>query len=204
MAVLIALFTTVLLMGLGLSIVLVGTSEATLAADDRAARALREAAMAAVHVAVADLRGRPWSALLAAGSVAPFSAAPGRLVGASVTPPAPWGGSPLDLLALTADVQASADTGAGDPQAWRLFVCGALDELVPGAAGGPWYLGAWIADDLADADGDPSVDANGILSLRAVAFGPRGAMRATAVTVRKTVVAGEPEQVTILTIRPAS
>jgi len=205
MAVLMALFATVLLMGLGLSIVLVGTTEATLAADDRAARALREASLAAVHVAVADLRAQPsWSAILAAGPVAPFSAAPGRSIGTSAAPPAPWGGSPLDLQAMTADVEASADTGAGDAQVWRLFECGSLDQLVPGSAAGSWYVAVWVADDRADEDEDPAVDANGVIALRAVAYGPRGARVATVVSVLKTAVAGQPDRVRVLTIRPSS
>ena len=205
MAVVMALFATVLLSGLGLSIVLVGTTEATLAADDRAARALREASLAAAHLAVSDLRAQPsWSAVLSAGSPAPFSAAPGRAIGTSARPPAPWDGSSLDLEAMTADVQASADTGGGDAQAWRLFECASLGELIPGGGAGPWYVAVWVADDRADGDGDPAVDTNGILSVRAAAYGPRSARAVTVVSVMKTVVAGEPDQVRILTIRPSS
>lgn len=204
MAVLTALFATALLMGLGLSVALIGAAEATLAAHDRTVRALREASLAAAHLAVADLRARAsWSAVLAPGSVSPLSAAPGRVVDASVSPPAPWSGVPLDLRLLTADVQAAADTGVGDPQVWRLFECGSLQALVPGVSADPWYLGAWVADDGADGDGDPLTDRNGILAVRAVAYGPRGARVATAVSVMKTVVAGA-DQVRILTIRPLS
>ena len=109
MAVLTALFATMLLMGLGLSVALIGTTEAALAAHDRAARALREASLAAVHLAIADLRAQPsWSAVLGVGPASPLSAAPGRVVDASLSPPAPWGGAPLDLRVLTADVQAAA------------------------------------------------------------------------------------------------
>lgn len=205
MAVLTALFATVLLIGLGLSIALIGTTEATLASDDRAARALREASLAAAHLAVADLRARPsWSAVLAPGSVSQVSAAPGRAADISLTPVMPWGGGTLDLRVLTADVQAAADTGVGDPQVWRLFEYGALQHLVPAISTGPWYLGVWVADDPGDGDGDPSTDGNGILAVRAVAFGPRDARVTTAVSVRKTVVAGGADRVSVLTIRPAS
>jgi hypothetical protein len=204
MAVLTVLFATVLLMGIGLSVALIGTSEATLAADDRAARTLREASLAGVHLAVADLRLRPsWSAVLSPGT-APFSANPGRAFVPDLTPLAPWDGSRLDLVAMTADVQAAADTGVGDPQAWRLFECGWLDALVPGAGAGPWYVAVWVADDTADGDGNPSTDANGVVLLRGVAYGPRGARVATVVSVMKTVVAGEPDRVRILTVRPVS
>lgn len=205
MAVLTALFATMLLMGLGLSIALIGTTEAALAAHDRTARALREASLAAAHLAIADLRAQlSWSAVLAAGSVSPLSAAPGRVMDASLSPPAPWGGAPLDLRVLTADVQGAADTGVGDPQVWRLFECGSLQALVPGVAAGPWYLGVWVADDGADGDGDPVTDSNGILAVRAIAYGPRDARVATAVSLMKTPIAGGPDRVRILTIRPVS
>ena len=203
MAVLSALFATVLLMGLGLSVALIGTTESTLAAQDRAARALRQASLAAAHLAIADLRLRPsWSAVLTAGSIAPLSAAPGTTVPASLTPSSPWDGSVLDLVQMTADVQAAADTGGGDPQAWRLFASGRLDALVPDARAGPWYIAVWVADDLADHDGDPSIDSNGIISLRAVAFGPRQARVTTVVSVGKTPVPGGPDRVRVLTVRP--
>ena len=202
MAVLTALLATALLMGLGLSIALIGTTDAALAAHDRTSRALREASLAAAYLAVADLRGQPsWSSVLAPGAATIVSAAPGRFLDADLAPLAPWDGSVLDLRAMTADVAADADTGGGDPQVWRLFASGRLPLLMPDAAVAPWYLAAWVADDRADGDGDPLADANGILVLRAVAFGPRGARVATRVSAMKTLVAGT-ARVRILTIRP--
>jgi hypothetical protein len=202
MALLTTLFATALLMGLGLSIALVGTMEGVLGAHDRNARALREASLAAAHLAIADLRAQPsWSAVLAAGPIPPFTAVPGRAIDPNVPPVAPWGGAPLNLLAHTADVQAAADTGNGDPQAWRIFESGRLDRLLPGTAAGPWYLAVWVADDWADGDGDPAADTNGILAVRAVAFGPEGAAMTTTVSVMKTTVAGGPERVRVLAIR---
>ena len=202
MALLSAILATTVLMGLGLSIVLLGTSEAVLAAHDRMARALREASMAAVHLAIADLRRQPaWSTVLAAGT-APLSAAPGRAADLSVTPPAPWGGGMLDLSQLTADVAAAADTGSGDPQLWRLYEFGRLDSLVPGAPGLPFYLAVWVADDAADGDGDARTDSNGILALRAVALGPGQVRAVTAVSIGKTTPPTGPAAVRILTIRP--
>lgn len=205
MAVLSALFATALLMALGVSIVLIGTTEATLAAHDRAARAVREAALAAAHLAVADLRRQPsWSAVLAPGAVPEQSAARGRAADASLTPLPPWGGPVLDLRALTAEVQSAADTGFGDPQVWRLYESGSLQGLVPAVDPGPWYLAVWVADDGADGDGDPLSDANGILAVRAVAFGPRDQRVTAAVSVMKTAVPGGPDRVRILTVRPAA
>jgi hypothetical protein len=204
MAVLTALLATALLIGLGLSIALIGTTEATLAADDRTARALSEASLAGAYLATADLRTKPsWSAVLAPGPLGEVSGSLGRAVDASLTPAAPWGGPALDLRAATAAVQAAADTGGGDPQVWRLFEYGSLAQLVPAVSAGPWYLAVWVADDQVDGDGDPLTDTNGILAVRAVAFGPREARVTTAVSIRKTVVAGEPDRIRVLTIRPA-
>ena len=202
MALLFALIATVLLTGLGVSIVLMGTTETVLAAHDRTARALREASMAAVHLAVADLRAQPsWSAVLGAGT-GPLSAAPGRATDPTLTPAAPWGGPPLDLRQITVDVGAAADTGSGDAQLWRLYEYGSLSGLIPGASTGPFYVAAWVADDPADGDGDPLLDANGIVSVRGVAFGPANMTAATAVSLRKTSPAAGPAGVRILTIRP--
>lgn len=202
MAVLSAILGATLLMGLGVSIVLLGTSEAVLAAHDRTARALREASMAAAHLTVADLRRQPsWSAVLTAG-MPPLSAAPGRAVDVSLTPAAPWGGPALDLRQLTVDVEAAADTGSGDPQVWRLYEFESLSAVVPDGSVSAIYLAAWVADDLADGDGDPLTDRNGILTVRAMALGPGGTRAVTGVSIRKTAVSGGPDEVRILTIRP--
>jgi hypothetical protein len=202
MAVLSALLATVLLMGLGVAIVLLGTTEATLAAHDRTARSLREASLGVMHLAVADLRAQPsWSGVLAEG-IAPVSALPGRARDGSLTPAAPWGGPPLDLRQVTADVAAAADTGIGDAQVWRLYEFARLPD-VAGDGASPWYVAAWVADDAADGDGDPSIDTNGILAIRALALGPANAKAATAVSVRKTSHPGGPDVVRILTIRPS-
>ena len=202
MALLSALIATVLLMGLGVSIVLIGTLEGVLAAHDRGVRALREASLAGAHLAMADLRLQPsWSAVLAPGA-GPLSAVPGRAIDPTLTPAAPWGGASLDLRQLTVEAASAADTGNGDPQLWRLYECGSLPELVAGTAGTPLYLAVWVADDPADGDADPLVDANGILAVRAAAFGPGNGMAVTAVSVRKTGRPAGPAEVRILTIRP--
>ena len=202
MALLSALLATTVLMGLGVSIALLGTSEAVLAAHDRTSRAVREASIAAVHLAVADLRRQPaWSAVLA-GGVAPLSAAPGRASDGSVAPPSPWGGPVLDLTQLTVDIAAAADTAGGDAQLWRVYESGGLDGLVQDASSVPLYVAVWVADDEADGDGDPLIDSNGILALRSAAFGPGQVRAITGVSLRKTATPSGPSEVRILTIRP--
>ena len=175
MALLTALFATALLMGLGLSVVLLGSAETTLASHDRDARALAYASKAAVAVAAADLRARPsWSALLAPGAVPEASASPGRFVDPTLAPAAPWNGDPLDLRALTGRLQADSDAVTslgGDAPTWRLFEYGSLARLVPEASAtsrNPYYLVVWVADDRGDGDGSPAADSNGIIVVRAV------------------------------------
>jgi hypothetical protein len=206
MALLTSLFATALLMGLGLSLVLLGMSETTLAGHDRDARALAFASRAALTVAVADLRALPsWSALIAAGETADMSASPGRFVDSTVTPAVPWGGS-LDLRALTTRLQADSDAGTlpgGDAPLWRLFEYGRLDRLVPAASrGSPYYLVVWVADDRADGDGEPAVDANHIVVVRAVAYGPGDGKAVTEASVMRQPIKEPPDPVRILTIRP--
>ena len=195
MALLTALFATALLMGLGLSILLLGSAETTLASHDRDARALGYASRAAATVAAADLRARPACAGLATPGLVPeVSATPGGFVDSTLVPAAPWGGSALDLRALTGRLQADSDAAApsgGPAPAWRLFEYGALARLVPESASrNPYYLIAWVADD------------NGLVVIRAVAYGPGEGRSITEVSVTRQAVEGGPDQFRILTIRP--
>jgi hypothetical protein len=204
-ALLTALFATALLMGLGLSLVLMGSAETTLARRDRDARSLSRAARAVATLAVADLRALPsWSGVLASGSQPELSAVPGRLAPPTLTPALPWGGT-LDLRAVTARTQAAIDASAipGEPSRWRLYGAASLASLVPDAVGGmPCFLAVWVADDAVDGDGDPSADTNGVLLVRGAAFGPGEGEAVVLLTVSREVVLGGPAVVRILTIRP--
>ena len=195
MAVLTALFATALLMGLGLSVLLLGSAETVLSVHDRDARALRYASRAAVGLAAADLRALPsWSAIASSGAVPEISATPGQFVDATLLPSAPWGGPPLDLRVLTARLQAESDAAAhagGAAPPWRLFEYGTLAGLVPEAAPrNPYYLVVWVADD------------HGIVVVRAAAYGPGGGRSITEVSAVREPVAGEADRVRILTVRP--
>lgn len=195
MALLTALFSTVLLMGLGLAILLLGSAETTLASHDRDARALGYASRAAAAVAAADLGALPsWAALGVPGVVPEVSATPGPFVDSTLAPAAPWGGSFLDLRALTTRLQADSDAAApsGAPAApWRLFEYGSLARLVPAAASrNPYYLVVWVSDD------------HGIVVIRAMACGPSEGRAITELSVTRQVVQGAPDQFRVLTIRP--
>ena len=193
MALVTSLFATALLMGLGLSIVLLGSAETTLAFRDRDARALGYAARAGVSIAAADLRALPsWTGVAAPGSVPEVSATAGQVVDATLTPAAPWGGPPLDLRGLTSRLQAESDaasrTGIAPP--WRLFCYGSIARLVPESGWqNPYYVVVWVADE------------GGSLTARSVAYGPgdgRSIIEASLVRDPET------NRVRILTIRPGS
>ena len=89
--------------------------------------------------------------------------------------------TPCDDAATTATTDARP-WGARNPR-WRLFVHLPLSALDSSAAiVCPCYVVAWIADDPADDDGDPGVDAplgsagHGVVLIRGAAFGSGGAV----------------------------
>ena len=193
MALMTALFATVLLMGLGLSILLLGSAETALAFRDRDSRALGYAARAAANAAAADLRALPsWAAVGAPGAIAEVSATPGRFVDGTLMPSAPWGSAVLDLRALTARLQTASDaaTSSGTAPPWRLFLYGPLGRIVPESASkNPYYLVVWLADD------------GGTIVTRSVAYGPGDGRSITEATLVREAGSG---RVRILTIRPGS
>jgi hypothetical protein len=78
---------------------------------------------------------------------------------------------------LTANLQTRAGNPApgADRLHWSLFGAGPAASLAPG--GQPAfrvYLLAWIADDEADGDGNPTADTNRIVQIRAEARGRLG------------------------------
>lgn len=193
MALVTALFASALLMALGLSIALLGSAETTLAARDRDARALVQAARAGLSIAAADLRAlASWTGVGAPGAVAEVSATVGQLVDSTLTPPAPWGGPPLDLRALTARLQAETDLASpsGAAPSWRLFSYGPMARIVPQTGWqNPYYLAVWVADE------------GGSVVARSVAYGPGDGR-----SITEASLAREPatSRVRILTIRPGS
>src|SRR5262245_2516343 len=156
---------------LGLSLVLLGSAETTLAAHDVRARTAAHAAEAALSLAASELRERAsWSGALADGAP-DLCAEPGRFVDGALAPAAPWDGSPLDLHALTAERQAESDAQAppGLAPVWRLFEYGPISRLVPSESRRHLsYVVVWAADGR-----------EGVVLLHATALGP-GSSRASA------------------------
>lgn len=93
-------------------------------------------------------------------------------------------GDAVDLDARTAELNREAarrwPLGANTPR-WRLAGWGRLPGMPPSSQ----RVAVWVADDVMDADGIPSQDLNGVLMIRAEAFGPRGATRAIVAHVRR-------------------
>ena len=209
MAVLGALLATALLSALGLAIALVAIGESTLASRERTTRALRQAAEGAAYLAVADLGALPsWSGVLADGAFPPLAAIRAQFSEVTVLPPSPWdGAAAIDLRAITERRQAESDADRGPADAaqrWRLFGNAPLERLAPATSSGPWYVAVWVADDRADSDGDPDRDANGVLAVRAEAYGPGDAVAAIEVTVARPRAATGPGGARMLAIRPGS
>jgi hypothetical protein len=199
MAIASALVATVLLTGLGVALALMGIEESLLAGHDRQARALRLASESAAYLAVADLRRAPSWILIPALTA--------RFTDDTLTPQNPWDGATLDLTAETARAQADTDASRGPaevPRVWRLLAYGPMARAAPALECGPYYLVVWVADDGADTDGDPGSDSNGIVTIRADALGPDGGRATTRMSVARTAMAGGPDRVRILTIRPGA
>lgn len=127
------------------------------------------AADAALEEAIAELSGSAdWNAVLAGGVRS-------RLF-AGTSPVTTWGAI-LDVNSLTRDLQARTDSarpGSALTTRWQVFLTGALSAMLPDdtTATRPFVV-AWVGDDLAESDGNPGADSNGVILVRARAIGPR-------------------------------
>jgi hypothetical protein len=181
-AVVIALVATVLLAALGQGLVLLTNTEQAIAVNAHDGVETLYAADAAVACVQAELRRMPrWSDLLSGAGRTSF-------VDGTRTPTLPSGGT-LDLDALTSALQ--AESRASDPWGpnnpiWRLVAYGPLDRLA-GRLQSRAYVAVWVADDPSETDGDPTVDSNGVLTVRVEAFGPNRSARTVSVTIGGTV-----------------
>lgn len=178
-ALLIVLLATTIIAAFGIAVIVTADVETRVASDFARASEAREAAAAAIDRALATLEpATDWSAALVGTLAAPMDSS------LRVTAPT---GVTIDLDAARRDIQSETDAlanGAVNRPVWRLFESGALAPLIGfAAADTPAYVAAWIADDWREADGDPQVDTNGIVILRAEAWGRGGAFQAVEVTV---------------------
>jgi hypothetical protein len=160
------LIAGMLVIALATSLVAVTTAETLLSANYRNASEGLYAAEGAIELVLDELSSSAdWSAVLAAAPDATCSGASGGWRPAGFEPTGIW---------------------AADNPVWRCQRCGRLAELLPGVAvESAFAVGAWVADDPADGDGDPRTDSNGVLTVRGEAFGPMGAHRAVEATAAR-------------------
>jgi hypothetical protein len=187
-ALLMALLVTLFVSAIGGALVLLASTETRISGGEEWRHQARGVAEVLLERVFQDLLLAPdWTPVLAAGAGATFRDFAGR-------PRAPsW--DPLDLTALTLNVQREADDsnrwGPDGPQ-WRLYAFGPADKLFAGGAGAPvparasaFYVVAWIADDPGEGDGNPGADRNEIVQVRADAFGPMRTRDTVLATVRR-------------------
>jgi hypothetical protein len=108
--------------------------------------------------------------------------------------PAAAGRAAIDPEHLTAELQQSAYGGvlwgANTPQ-WRLFMHGAFAaDLAANGVPDHVYVLVWVSDDIEDNDGNPAIDNNGIVVVRARALGLRGSQCDAQAVVARTDSAG--------------
>ena len=195
-ALIFALLAGMLLSALGLALLLASNTETLIAANARSAEQAVYAADAAIERARRDLAAIPqWTTVLAAGAVPECAqtlstfAETGCLAASELVVRLPGTSQTVDLAAATDAIQAKTDGqdswGANDP-VWRLYGFGPVAGLLPpGAVDSPLYVALWVADDPSETDGKPSIDANGILTLHAEAYGPAGTTRVVDATVAR-------------------
>jgi hypothetical protein len=196
-ALLLVVMSLALFLAVAATLVLMASMEIRMAGAERARHAVRGAAEAALERALQELAIAADLNEILAGSVR------SGVAGADLAPQvAGWGA--LDLPTLTDGLQRESDAAnqwGADGQVWRLFGYASLDTLLdaagPGASGaggaaggggtggGGFYTVAWVSDDPADGDGNPSADANGRVVVRAEAFGPFRSRQALVATVRR-------------------
>jgi len=175
-----AVVATLVLGAMGAGLITVSNTEATIASNYRVSSELAYAAEAGASVAIADLgRAGSWTNVLTGLVRSTFCD--------TTLSPVLSSGDRLNLAAQTTLLQTASDAfaqrGADNPR-WRLFLYQPLAAIArtPLASS---YVVVWVADDAAEADGDAQSDSNGLIALRAEAFGPQGMQR----TIDATLVA---------------
>jgi PilX N-terminal len=196
-ALIIALLSVMLLTALGLGLVLTTSTETIMTTNYRDGGEAMYAADAGVERVMQDLLTVPdWNRILVGNTQSSF--VDGLPSGARTLP----GGGATDLTAATnlincgktgscSDAEMNAITLArpyGPNNArWKLFAYAPLEQVIEtGTVLSPMYVVVWIGDDPAETDNDPTADSNGVLIMRAQAFGPAGATTVIEVTLSRT------------------
>jgi hypothetical protein len=164
-----------ILMALGAALVVITSTETIIAGNFRNSRQAYYAAEAAAELAVAELRSRSnWIGVVEGTERSQFiDGAPG---GVRALPT----DAPVDLTVIVNIVNCNAPAPCGGVPRWQLFAYGPLRDLAPpGASDSPFYIVAFVAGGQTES-GAP------LVTIRAEAFGPRGAYQALEVALSRT------------------
>lgn len=190
-----ALVFIVLVSALAAAVLIVSRTETLVAANFHSAREAQYAADGMLAHVIRDLGAiADWDGVLA-GAV-PSTFTDGAAAGIRALP----AGDSVTLCcgpgSLSRAVQDRADGGrqwGGDTPQWTMFAWGPVSAWrPPGAAQSPFFVAAWVSDDPADGDADPSADNNGVLRIHAQALGPRGARRVVEAVVHRPSIGDPP------------
>lgn len=181
-ALILVLVLTGLLSALGAGLITLVSTERTIAGNVQFGTNVQYAADAMAERAIADLAQRAdWTPVLSGVDRSSF-------VSASLAPVTSWRVR-LDLLQLTADLQRQPTLGGAsgaNAPIWRLFAWGAMDDLIGGSGrDSQAYLVAWVADDEADQDSDPSADTNGCVQVQVEARGFGGLRKSVRLVLKR-------------------
>lgn len=205
-ALIVALFTMLLLTALGIALTLVTVTETRISGNYRGGSETLYAADAAVERVMQDLLTVPdWNSILVGGTTSPFI--DGVAGGTRTT-----GAGEIDLTQATnmvncgkittcgaTDMDAYTDErpwGLNNPR-WQLFAYGPMRDMLPTATiNSDTYVIVWVADDPSECDNNPVRDGEacasgtnggrGVLAMMAHAYGPGGSRRVIEVTVART------------------
>ncbi len=197
-ALIVALMSLLLLTALGVALVMTTSTETMIANNYGTAQEGLYAADAAIERSMQDLLTvADWNSILSGATTSAFI--DGAPSGSRSLP----GGNTLNLTEvlntancdkLTACSPADMDAvtkdrpwGPNNPR-WQLYAYGPMNDIIPtGTVNSPFYVVVMVADDGAEIDNDPTKDGgNGVLAMRAEAFGPGHSHKVLEVTVART------------------
>lgn len=196
-ALIVALLSMMLLSALGLGLVMTTMTETMITTNYKDSGEAMYAADAGVERVMQDLLTVPdWNRILTGATKSAFS--DGAASGDRTLPD----GSVINLAAATNLVNCNKTTTCSDADmnAWtalrpwttnnpryQLFAYAPLSTIIEtGTVSSQMYVAVWVADDMAETDDLPAADANGVLLLRAQAYGPGGSSSIIEVTVART------------------
>jgi hypothetical protein len=196
-ALVMALISLLLLTALGLALVMTTSTETMIAYNFSGGQEALYAADAGIERTMQDVLTVPdWNTILAGLTTSAF--VDGSPSGAHPMP----GGGTLNLTEavnmancgkVTTCSAAEMDTstaerpwGPNNPR-WQMYAYAPLNDIVPtSTVNSPFYVIVMIADDPAEIDNDPLMDSNGVLTLRAEAFGPGNVHKVSEATLART------------------